>query len=321
MANHSQPSRAAQSIRSLERASELVNPPARQLGVRNAVYIGTGRQHDSGQVEGWLSIKTMLAGSAVWETPERQFTVDNSSYLILNDHHRYRLRFDSATPVRTFVLFFQRGMAEDVFRSRTTATARLLERPHEPAPPVEFIERLETRASTLFALLERFRQRVFNGLDAGEAEDWFLWLSRQMVAEHRAMERARGRLPAVRASTREELYRRVLRGRDYLLSQAGERVTLAAAARAACLSPYHFHRAFTQAFGTTPHRALTRHRLERAAKMLAEGESVTQVCLASGFESLGSFSSLFRRHYGVSPRQYLAPRERLGGALGHRAAD
>jgi AraC family transcriptional regulator len=176
---------------------------------------------------------------------------------------------------------------------------------------VDFIERLETRASPLFALLERFRRRVSAGLAAEDAEEWFLRLSRQMVGEHRAMERAAGRLPAVRASTRQELFRRVLRGRDYLLSQAGERVTLAAAARAACLSPYHFHRAFTQAFGTTPHRALSRHRLERAAKMLAQGESVTQVCLASGFESLGSFSSLFHRHYGMSPRDLQQGRQRI----------
>ena len=210
----------------------------------------------------------------------------------------------------TFVLFLQRGLVEDVFRCRTTPSARLLDAPREPAAPVEFAERLETRASPLFALVERFQGRLSAGLAAGEAEDWFLRLARQLVAEQLGMERAAGRLPAVRAATRQELYRRVQRGRDFLLSQAGARPTLADAARAACLSPYHFHRAFTQAFGATPHQELTRHRLDRAAAMLEEGESVTQVCLASGFESVSSFSSLFRRHYGIPPRAFRARHER-----------
>ena len=291
-------------IRSLERASNLVNPPGSVLGRRNAVYIGTGRRHDTGEVDGWLSIKMMLAGSAVWNTAEREFNVDETSYLILNDQHRYRLRFDSATPVTSFVLFFERGLVEDALRCRTTSSARLLEDPACAAPPAGFIERLETRESPLFDLLARFQRALAAGMSIPESEDWFLRLASQMVREERSMARATGRLPAVRAATREELFRRVLRGRDFLLSQAAERVTLPGAARAACLSPFHFHRAFTQAFGKTPHQVLTRHRLERAASMLVMGQPVTEVCLSVGFESVGSFSSLFRRHFGVSPRAY-----------------
>jgi len=76
-------------------------------------------------------------------------------------------------------------------------------------------------------------------------------------------------------------------------------------ARAACLSPYHFHRSFTVAFGKTPHQYLTAHRLERAAQLLRRTPmSVTQICFDSGFESLGSFSSLFRRNFGTSPREF-----------------
>lgn len=304
MAAAAAPVSTRQWIRSLERASKLVNRPGFELGRRNAVYIGTGRQHDTGEVDGWLSIKMMLAGSAVWTTSERQFTVDESSYLILNDRHRYRLRFDSAAPVTSFVLFFERGVVEDVLRCHTTPSGSLLDEHARPAAPAEFIERLETRASPLFSLLERFRSALAAGVSAPESEDWFLRLAAQMAREHEIAAQAMNRLPAVRESTRHELFRRVLRGRDYLLSQAAESVALPDAARAACLSPFHFHRAFTQAFGVTPHQMLTRHRLERAATMLAAGAAVTDVCLAVGFESLGSFSSLFRRHFGVSPRGF-----------------
>jgi len=282
----------------------LVNPPASQLGLRNAVYSGRGRLHDSGEVPGWLSIKAMAAGSATWETRERQFVVDENSYLVLNDDHRYALRFHSDTPVTTFVLFFRRGLAEDALRCDTTGGSRLLDNPADTGAPAEFFERLETRTSPLFGMIHAFRKRVAAGLDADAAEDWFVRIVDRMVRDQFDAQRGMTRLPAVRASTRAELFRRVLRGRDFLFSQAGERATLGDAARAACLSPFHFHRAFKQAFRETPHQALTRYRLERAASMLSRGERVTDVCLASGFESLGTFSSLFRRFHGTSPRDY-----------------
>ena len=84
-----------------------------------------------------------------------------------------------------------------------------------------------------------------------------------------------------------------------------ERISLAEVARAACLSPYHFHRLFRATFRTTPHEYLTRERLERARHLLAnEDLPVTEVSLRAGFEALGSFSTMFRRRFGVSPREF-----------------
>ena len=76
-------------------------------------------------------------------------------------------------------------------------------------------------------------------------------------------------------------------------------------ARAAKLSPAHFSREFARAFGQTPHQYLLSRRMERAKALLRDGDrSVTDVCLAVGFTSLGSFSTQFRRFVGVSPTVY-----------------
>src|ERR1044071_1152999 len=54
----------------------------------------------------------------------------------------------------------------------------------------------------------------------------------------------------------------------------------------------HFIRAFRRVFGITPHRYLTRRRIEKAQYLLAHTEmSVTDICYEVGFRSLGSFSS------------------------------
>jgi AraC-like DNA-binding protein len=276
--------------------------PAR-LGRENAVYSGSSTNYSTTEVEGWLSIKTVLAGAAVWETPERRFTVDQDSYLILNDRHRYTLRMDSPEGSTTFVLFFRRGLVEDVYRFALTPAARLVVDPEAEAAPVEFYERLEPLAGPVGQLLRRFRRRLERErVSAGESDEWFTRIAEQMVRAHRQADAAAARLPALRPATRQELYRRVSRGRDYLLARPAERVTLQDLAREACLSPYHFHRTFRSAFGCAPHEYLTRQRLERARRLLLETRrSVTDICFDIGFESLGSFSSLFRCRFGLPP--------------------
>ncbi len=73
------------------------------------------------------------------------------------------------------------------------------------------------------------------------------------------------------------------------------------------LSPYHFIRRFRRAYHRTPHQYLMHKRLERAKTLLAHSElPITEICFAVGFESLGSFSTLFRNVVGWSPSIYRA---------------
>lgn len=73
----------------------------------------------------------------------------------------------------------------------------------------------------------------------------------------------------------------------------------------AAVSKYHFSRCFTQVYGETPMRYLSRRRIERAQDLLRSANlTVTEVCMLVGFSSLGSFSSRFRELVGETPTQY-----------------
>jgi AraC-like DNA-binding protein len=103
----------------------------------------------------------------------------------------------------------------------------------------------------------------------------------------------------------DELFRRLCRSRDWLASRIDEPLHLADAAREACLSPFHYHRLFAHTFGETPHEFVTKLRIDRAKRLLARDQlPVTEVCFAVGYESLGSFSTLFRTMVGYSPSAY-----------------
>jgi AraC-like DNA-binding protein len=76
---------------------------------------------------------------------------------------------------------------------------------------------------------------------------------------------------------------------------------------AAGLSPAHFSREFRRTFGEAPHQYLLTRRLERAAALLRNTDrTVTEICFAVGLASVGSFTTSFRRVYGVPPLAYRA---------------
>jgi AraC-like DNA-binding protein len=101
------------------------------------------------------------------------------------------------------------------------------------------------------------------------------------------------------------LERHLLRARDLIDGRYSERLDLQALSRAAHVSPRHFSRSFRRIFGETPYQYLLSRRLERARHLLrTTDDSVAEICLAVGFTSVGSFTTAFTRHVGVSPTTY-----------------
>jgi AraC-like DNA-binding protein len=99
--------------------------------------------------------------------------------------------------------------------------------------------------------------------------------------------------------------RRLCRARALLYDVEGAAPRVRELAREIGMSPFHFIRQFEVVFGVTPHQLRQRARLDRAKHLLAFGNhSVTEVCMAVGFTSVGSFSALFKRRLGEAPSTY-----------------
>ncbi len=99
-------------------------------------------------------------------------------------------------------------------------------------------------------------------------------------------------------------YRRLVIARELLRERYSEPLPLRELAAAAGLSEFHFLRAYRAAFGETPHQHFTRLRLDHAKRALARGAAVTEACFDVGYSSVGSFSTLFTRTTGLSPRAW-----------------
>jgi AraC family transcriptional regulator len=76
-------------------------------------------------------------------------------------------------------------------------------------------------------------------------------------------------------------------------------------ARSAWFSPFHFHRVFRELTDSTPARFLAAVRMAEAKRLLLRTPaSVTDICMQVGYSSLGTFTSQFTRHVGISPRRF-----------------
>jgi AraC-like DNA-binding protein len=101
-----------------------------------------------------------------------------------------------------------------------------------------------------------------------------------------------------------DLYERIVAAKVFIDENYQEHIGLDEISQKAFLSRFHFHRLFSQVYKRTPHQYLTAKRLEKAKDLLSENKQVTDVCNEVGFESLGSFSVLFKKEIGFAPQYY-----------------
>lgn len=268
----------------------------------NVLLSATARHHEwSGM--GSLSIKTFRGGQALYRTSNGLHRVDAERYLVLNDGQPYHILINSSTPVQSFCVFFDQTFFVDVYRSVALPDAALLDDPtNANTKPPEFVERTYLHDDTISSLLSALQRTPW----ATEQTDALLrQLGAALIQQHHSHLVAAQSLLAQRATTREELYRRLYLAHDFILASLDRPISLMDIARVACLSPNHLMRTFKQLFHQSPHQFLTQQRLLRAqAELRHTDKPVTEICLSLGFKSLGSFSWLFSRATGLSPQAY-----------------
>ena len=272
-----------------------------------SLFVARGFRHDAFAPCPLLSVKCMFNGSALYRADRAWFAVNEMGYLILNDQHPYEIHIDSPTQVESFIIFFPRSWAEQVLASLTLSPEKLLDEPeHMAERPARFFERFTPNDQFVSPVLTSLRRAHKSGPlpDLWVEQKLRQLLARMLEAQNDALRKSDA-LPARRASTRQELWRRLNRGRDFIHARFASALTLPEIAAAACLSPFHFLRGFKAVFRVTPHEYLSACRVERAKFLLERTDlPVTEICFSVGFESLGSFSSWFTRLTGSSPRAW-----------------
>ena len=97
----------------------------------------------------------------------------------------------------------------------------------------------------------------------------------------------------------------VVKVQEYIADKFSEDISLAHLASVSSLSPFYFARAFKETTGLPPHAYIDGVRLREARHLLDRGESITSAALAVGYADQSHLTKRFKRHYGITPGQYL----------------
>ena len=100
------------------------------------------------------------------------------------------------------------------------------------------------------------------------------------------------------------LYKRIVQAKLFIDLNYNKNIDLDNIADEAYFSKFHFIRLFKKIYNYTPHQYLTRVRIEKAQALLKTGKAVNEVCFEVGFDSVSSFTGLFKRIVKESPSQF-----------------
>ncbi len=102
------------------------------------------------------------------------------------------------------------------------------------------------------------------------------------------------------------------RARQLLDREFAAPITIQHLSQEVALSPYYLIRLFRRIYKQSPHQYLMQVRIAKAKELLINSDlSITEICADVGFESLGSFSTLFRKIVGLSPSAYRRSRHTI----------
>lgn len=155
-------------------------------------------------------------------------------------------------------------------------------------------------AEIAFALVSELQMQTAGGKLL--AETLALSLAARLVQRHTGLRLKRDFAPL---SNQGLDRRRLIRVTEYIEANLEGDLTIAALAKVACLSRFHFARAFKAAVGKSPHQYVSAHRLERAKELLRrEDRSVLDIAIALNFSSQANFTRAFHRGTGMTPARF-----------------
>jgi AraC family transcriptional regulator len=255
-------------------------------------------------IRGPLSLFINLKGQSQVRVGAHQTTVDDQHYFLTNSGEHYNLQIDSESQTETFNIHIEERLTEQVYAGMTYREDQLLDQPDMVRPENPgFFTQLYRRDPEIDLLMQQIIENDRQiGTDQLLLQEQMSSLVVHLGAVHQDTLSHLDRLAAIRPATRNEIYRRVSRARDYLHGNLSQEVQLEDMASIACMSRYHFLRAFRQTFRRTPYQYLKELRMEKARKMLSGTDlPVSSIGFSLGYQNLSSFSRVFRQCEGVAP--------------------
>lgn len=255
-------------------------------------------------IDGPLSLFTNISGISRCNVGNGNVSINNDNFFISNSEQIYTLEIDSLLPTKTLNIHFGDELAQSAMQVLTKSSDFLLEhyKSYSTPLPVFFnnLNAVNIGIRNLFSIIYETDDK-----DRLKIEEVLILILEKILCFHIQTLKEAERLHHVKHANKVEIYRRLLIGRDYIYSNTDKNISLQEIAEVSMMSKFHFLRAFRTAFGKTPYQMLISTRIDKAKELLQFTDfPVTDICYLIGFESIPTFSLLFKKHIGYSPNKY-----------------
>jgi AraC family transcriptional regulator len=270
----------------------------------NCIVITRARHADDAPAPRPLMLASARGGREWYTLERRRLAVDDDNFLVVNEGRPHASLIRSDTEVESFKIFFRTGLADEVLAALLLPVDRLLERDAtRVGGSLEFCEGLRSHDRLVSPVLAYVRHQAFAGCeDSAWFDEQLSYLLERLLLGHRQIMRRMQSMPCARPGTRREIHRRVVLAIDYIESCYEHPIDLETLARVACLSKFHFLRAFRSLHGMTPQDYLQRKRACVAKRLLATTSLPTaEVALRVGYSSPTSLRKQMRQWIGAGP--------------------
>jgi AraC family transcriptional regulator len=156
--------------------------------------------------------------------------------------------------------------------------------------------------------LGKFLLEVQSLLDANPLQgnlfdnEFYYMLAEKIVIDHIPVYKQLQCIPTVKPSTKKDIWRKLLRGKEFMDNSFTQSPDVELVAKQACISSYHFFRLFKAVYKTSPHQYILHKKLEYGYLLLAkDGITVSAAAHQCGFTDIYSFSKAFTKKYGYAP--------------------
>ncbi len=231
------------------------------------------------------------------------FSINENQYLLVNDQQTVENRGANA---QALSIFLDRSVVNNIVDNLNLSENYLLENPfQEKHNQINFFEALYSQNDVLGQYLETFYLQSVSQKHFDINEEIFYGIGLNLVKSQLKVSKQMRHINSIKYTTRCELFKRVMKARDYIEDHLEDGFNLDVLAEKCHLSKFHLIRVFKAVYQATPYHYYLNSKVKRSIDLLKNKElPLTEIAILSGFNDIYAFSKRFKVILGVSPTEY-----------------
>ncbi|MEP0266419.1 AraC family transcriptional regulator [Dokdonia sp.] len=255
--------------------------------------------------ECFLSIKSFYHGEANYQVKQREYCINQTNFLLLNECTKYRLTIDAPNETESFCVFFSPEFVSDVVSELYSSEKQLLDFNFKKTTGIKLFERNYVHIGIVSDLLKHGKTKSKIGMSNIEKDEFYNQLLTTIIHQNTRNSIDYQKLKFKKKSTRLEIYQRILYVKDYIDCNYTKDIRLKELTAIGFLSENHLLRNFKEIFMCTPFQYISQKRIKEAQRQLLEtSKAIKDIAFEVGYVSLGNFSHYFKSITGTSPSVY-----------------